>query len=122
MGDGNQPRALAEIMVGRVVDAGMLDGTDPDFGLRVEDLCEVMQEQVVRLGRAAGPDDIDRMTAEEAGEFFTRVGHGFVRRHSERVWAGGVAVNSLRSFKPGFAGLTQDGCSGVVIEINHPWG
>ena len=42
VGDGNQLRAFAKVMLRRVVDAGMLNGADPDFGLRVERLREVM--------------------------------------------------------------------------------
>ena len=77
--DGNEFRAFAKVMFGGFVDAGMFDGGNPDLGLRVERPREMVHDRVVRLGRAAGPDDVGGMAAEKRGEFFARLAQA---RHS----------------------------------------
>jgi hypothetical protein len=66
--DGNGFHALAEIVARRIMHAGMFDGADPDFALRVEGLREVVHGHVVGFGGAAGPDDVGGMAAEVVRE------------------------------------------------------
>ena len=89
-GDGNEPRALAEIMLRRFHDAGMFDGGNPDFAFGIQRVGKMVHHRVVRLGRAAGPDDVQRMTAEERGELFARIGHGPMppARRTGACWTG----------------------------------
>ena len=117
--DGNESRAFAEIMFRRFDDAGMFDGGNPDLALRVERPREMVHDRVVRLGRAAGPDDVRGMAAEERGEFFARLGQRGIRARAVLVRAGRVAADFLGGVQPGFARLAHDRRGGVVIEVNH---
>ena len=56
------------------MDARMFNGGNPDLALCAECFGEMVRDHVVRLGRAAGPDEVERMAAEQRGKFFTRVG------------------------------------------------
>ena len=56
---------------------------------------KMVQDRVVRLRRAAGPNDAQRMTAKERGELFARIGHGPLRPRAELVHAGRVAADFL---------------------------
>src|SRR6185295_12771726 len=98
--DGNQLRAFAEIMFGRVMDARMLDGANPDFRFVPERFGEVMDAHVVGFSRATGPDDITGMAAKVMRELFASFGHGFVGGMTKLMRAGGIAVNFFRSLQP----------------------
>ena len=102
------------------MDARMFDGGNPDLALRVERSGEMVHDHVVRLGRAAGPDDVERMAAEKRGELFARVGRARCPR-ARRPGAGWTDCRRLFSvtFEPGFARLAHDRRGGVVIEVNH---
>ena len=94
--DGNEFRALAEIMFRRIPcthGCSMAEIQISAFGSSV--CAKWCSDHVVGLGRAAGPDDVGRMAAEERGEFFARLGHGLVGRRAELVRAGRVAADVL---------------------------
>ena len=94
-------------------------GETQTSALRVERLREMVQRHVVGLGRAAGPDDFGRVTAEERGELFARLGHGLAGRRAKLVRAGRIAGDLLGGVQPGLARLAHDRRGGVVVEINH---
>ena len=117
--DGNHFRAFAKIIFRRIVDARMFDGGNPDFVLRAERLGEMVHDHVVRLGRAAGPDDVVRMTAEKLRELLARIGERDARARAGLVHGRRIAADLLGDVQPGFACLAHHGRGGVVIEVNH---
>ena len=60
-----------------------------------ERLGEMMHDRVVRLGGAAGPDDVERMAAEEGREFFAGVGQRDGGPGADLVHGGRVAAEFL---------------------------
>ena len=72
--DGNGLRAFTKIMVRGIMHAGMFDGADPDFTLRIEGLREMVHGHVVGFGCAAGPDDVGGMATKMVREFFAGFG------------------------------------------------
>ena len=106
-------------MFGRFVDTRVFDGGNPDFGLRVERPREMVHDGVVRLGCAAGPDDVGGMAAEEGREFFTRLAQRDVRALADAMRAGRIAGDGFRRVEPGVARLADDRRGGVMVEINH---
>ena len=97
----------------------MFDGGNPNLGLRIERLREMVQRHVVGLRGAAGPDDFGRMATQEGGEFFARLGHGLVGRRAELMRAGRITGDVLGGVQPGLARLAHDRRGGVVVKINH---
>ena len=80
---------------------------------------EMVHDRVVRLGRAAGPDDVERMAAEKRRELFARVGQRDAGARAGLVHGRRIAADLLGDVQPGFARLAHDGRGGVVIEVNH---
>ena len=69
MGDGDQSRAFAEIILCGLHNAGMFDARNPNFALRVERAREMVHDGVVRFRRAARPDDVRRLQPMYAASF-----------------------------------------------------
>jgi len=97
----------------------MFDGGNPDFGFRVERPREMVHDGVVRLGRAAGPNDVGGMTAEEGGELFARLAQRGIGALADAMRAGRIAGNGFRRVEPGVARLADHRRGGVMVEINH---
>src|SRR5260221_8200059 len=97
----------------------MLDGGNPDLVLRTERFGKMMRDHVVRLGRAAGPDDVLRMAAQKRRELVARVGERDARARAGLVHGRRIAAGLLGHVQPGFARLAHHGRGGVVIEVNH---
>ena len=106
-------------MFRRIVDARMFDGGNPNFAFRVERFGEMVHDHVVRLRRAAGPDDVRRMAAEKRRELFARVGERGGRARAELVHGRRIAADLLGDVQPGLARLAHHRRGGVVIEVNH---
>ena len=79
----------------------------------------MMRHHVVRLGRAARPNDVQRMTAQIRRELFARVSERDARARAGLVHGRRIAANLFGDVEPGFARLAHDGRGGVVIEVNH---
>ncbi len=97
----------------------MFDGGNPDLGLRIERLGEMMHHRVVRLRRAAGPDDVISVAAEKMRQLFARLAQGDACLRADLMRAGRIAGKILRRIQPGLTGFAHDGRGRVVIEINH---
>ena len=117
--DGNKFRPAVKIKLGRFHHAWMFDGGNPNLGLGIQRLREMVQRHVVGLSGAARPDDFGRVATQERGEFFARLGHGLVGRRAELVRAGRIAGDVLGGVQPGLARLAHDRRGGVMVKINH---
>ena len=74
---------------------------------------------VVRLGTAAGEDDLGRRAAEEPGEPGAGAGDGLSRRRPRPVRARGVAVVLREVRQHRLEHLGGDGRAGVVVQVDH---
>ena len=63
--------------------------------LRVERPREMVHDHVVRLGRAAGPDDVRRLAAEKVRELFARFPERGVGAPADLMRAGRVAADCV---------------------------
>ena len=106
-------------MLRRIEDARMLNRGNPHLARRAELLREMVNDHVVRLGRAARPDDVRRMAAEKMRESFTRFPERGAGATPDLMRAGRIARNLLGGLEPGFARLAHHRCGGVMVEINH---
>src|SRR5580698_9614908 len=97
----------------------MLNGGDKNLLCRCELAGKMMHHHVVRLGRAAGPDDVQGIAAEETGEFFAGIGQGDGGLGAVLVHGRWIAAELFSDMQPRFTRLAHDGGGGVVIKVNH---
>ena len=61
--DRNQFHPLAKVVFRRIMHARMFNCRNPNLFFLTERFGEMVRDHVVRFGRAARPDDVERMTA-----------------------------------------------------------
>src|SRR5947207_1222247 len=94
----------------------MLDGTGNDVTGRIAG--QAKEGEVVRLGGAAGEDDLIGLSAEQGGGSLAGVLQGLASAAADTMSAGGIAegVGEIGAHRLPDGGQRRRG--GVVVEIN----
>jgi hypothetical protein len=79
----------------------------------------MVHDHVVRLGRAAGPDDVAGWQPRNAASFSRASAWPGSRACRPGAGLDGLPPIFQRGVEPGFARLAHHGRGGVVIEVNH---
>ena len=99
--------------------ARIFGGGNPNLAFVIKRPREMVRDHVVRFGRAARPDEVERMTTEKRGELFARIGKRDGRARAGLVHGRRIAADLFGDVQPGFARLAHDGRGGVVVKVNH---
>src|SRR5579885_1193944 len=79
----------------------------------------MVNDGVVGLGGATGPDNIQGMAAEQGGQALPRVSQDRRGARTGAVERGRVAAEVLGDFEPGLPRFPHDRSGGIVIKVNH---
>ena len=97
----------------------VFQGRNPNLSAWVQRSPEMVHDHVVGLGRARGPNDVQRVAAEVCCDILARLVHRHASPGTDAMGAGRVADLRIYGVQPGLLGAWEHWGGGIAVKIDH---